>query len=113
MRLRVRSVLASGSGWAIAILVGATLSMAASGVFRPAVDSPTLPALESSAGDLPIMQPGPATQAPVLGAPDLAGEVDMGGFPIQLSAHSTPVPGGDNGSPSRGIDRVLEVAAEH
>ena len=109
----MRSVLASGSGWAIAILVGATLSMAAGGVFRPAVDSPTVPAQESSAADLPLVQPDPATQSSRAGVPDPAATVDMGSFPIASPAAQGTARGGDNGSPSRGTDRVPEFAAEH
>ena len=110
MTPRLRSLLAPGSGLAVAILIGATLSMGSSGVFRPAVITPpghsSVP--ESSATQT-------AAQTTIRG---LLSKADMGSYPIEAEVAVTPTASPvdptaepDDRSPSRGGDRIEALGA--
>ena len=113
MRPRLRSLLAPGSGLAVAILIGATLSMGSGGVFRPAVITPPG---HSSVPDSSSTQTSARTT--IRG---LLSEADMGSYPIHSEVAVTPADAAtpadppveaDDRSPSRGNDRVEALGAE-
>lgn len=111
MRPRLRSWLAPGSGLAVAVLIGATLSMGSSGVFRPAVINPPG---QSSVPDSSATHT--SAQTTLRG---LLSKADMGSYPIEaeeVTAEDTATPAdpaaeSDDRSPSRGGDRIEALGA--